>query len=53
MEDFSLAFVNSAITIFRIGLFEVVHDGRGPKRPSLTKICYTYPTMMKLGTFIP
>ena len=27
-------------------------DG-GVKRPHPPKICYTYPTMMKLGTVIP
>ena len=26
---------------------------RGPNRPTLPKICHTYPTMMKLGTIIP
>ena len=25
----------------------------GPKRPPLSKICHTYPTMMKLGRVIP
>ena len=25
--------------------------GRGAKRPHLPKICYTYPTMMKLGSY--
>ena len=25
----------------------------GAKRPTLPKICHTYPTMIKLGTVIP
>ena len=28
-------------------------DGAGGKKTSLPKICYKYPTMMKLGTVIP
>ena len=41
------------LTLFRIGIFGVAHGwGRG-KKAIFTKICYTYPTMMKLGTVIP
>ena len=39
-----------------MGLFGAAHGwGRrgGAKRLSLTKMCHTYSTMMKLGTFIP
>ena len=28
-------------------------DGGGAKRPPISKICHTYPTMMKLATVIP
>ena len=43
------------LTLFRMGFFGVGHGygGRGAKRPSLPKICHTYPTMMNLGTVIP
>ena len=35
------------------GLEPAAHGlGGGAKRPSLSKICHTYPTMMKLGTVI-
>ena len=38
-----------------MGFFGAAHGwGEGvAKRPSLPKICHTYPTMMKLGTVIP
>ena len=38
------------LTLFRI-LFWLLTDGREQKTP-LSKICHTYPTMMKLGTAI-
>ena len=42
------------LTLFRMGFFGATHGwGEGPKRPSLPKICHTYPAMMKLGTVIP
>ena len=38
------------LTLFRMGFFGAAHGwGEGP----LPKICHTYPTMMKLGKFIP
>ena len=42
------------LTLFRMGIFGLLTDGggRGKKAP-LSKICHTYPTMMKLGTVIP
>ena len=40
------------LDLFRMGFFRAAH-GWVPKRPSLLKICRTYPTMMKLGTVIP
>ena len=44
------------LTLFRMGLLRAAH--RWWKQnvspfPCLPKICYTCPTMMKLGTFIP
>ena len=36
-----------------MGFFEAAHGLGVAKRPPLPKICYTYPTMMKLGTVIP
>ena len=34
-------------------LFEAAHRWEAKSLPSLPKICYAYPTMMKLGTVIP
>ena len=31
----------------------LLKDGGGQKGPPLSKICHTYPRMMKLGTVIP
>ena len=38
-----------------MGFFEAAHGGGGGggKKATLPKICHSYPTMMKLGTFIP
>ena len=41
------------LTLFRKGLLGTAHGWSGAKRPSLSKICQTYPTMMKLGTALP
>ena len=45
------------LTLFRMGFFGAAHGGggggAGAKRPPLPKICHTYPTMMKLATFMP
>ena len=42
------------LTIFRMVFLGTVHGGKkGSKRPSLPKICHTYPTMMKLCTVMP
>ena len=42
----------SLLTLFRIDLFEAAPGWRDAKRPCLPKICYTYPTMMKMCTVI-
>ena len=46
----------SILTLFRTGLLVAAlmdeGEGGGKKAPIL-KICHTYPTIMKLGTFIP
>ena len=37
-----------------MGFFGAAHGwGGGAKRPPLSKICHTYPLMMKLDTVIP
>ena len=41
------------LTLFRMGLLGAAHGWVGSKKSPLTKICHTYPTMMKLGTIIP
>ena len=50
------------LTLFRMGLLRAAHGcevwgvgggGAWAKGPSLSKICHTYPTLMKLGTAIP
>ena len=43
---------SNCLTLFRMGFFGAAHGWGGQKGP-LPKICYTYPTMMKLGTVIP
>ena len=47
----------SILTLFRMGFFGAADGlgGRegGQKGPPLPRICHTYPTMMKLGTFLP
>ena len=35
----------------KIGLFLSAHGWGRPKRPSLPKICHTYPTIIKLGSY--
>ena len=41
-----------SLTLLRMGFFAVAHECGG-KKALLPKICHTYPTMMKLCTFIP
>ena len=42
------------LTLFRMGFFGAAHGWGGePKSPPPSKICHTYPTMIKLGTDIP
>ena len=41
-----------SLTLLRMGFFGVAHEWGG-KKALLPKICHTYPTMMKLCTFIP
>ena len=57
LEQFSffLKMQDISLTLFRMGFFGVVHGwgGGGAKRPPLSKICHTYPTVMKLGTVTP
>ena len=44
----------SVLTLFRMGNFGPAHGWvRGRKGPPLSKICHTYPIMMKLGRGIP
>ena len=53
----SMNFQHDILTLFMMGLFGPPDGmrgrGGGAKRPSLSKICSTYPTLMKLGTVIP
>ena len=35
-----------------MGILGAAHGWRGAKRPRLSKICHTYPTMMRFGTVI-
>ena len=37
--------------LFRMGIFAAAHGYGGPKRPHLPKLCHTYPTTMKLGSY--
>ena len=44
------------LTLFSMCVFGAAHgwgEEGGTKRPTLPKICCTYPTMIKLGTHIP
>ena len=46
--NFTLAF----LTLFRMGIFTAANGWRGTKKAfSLPKICHTYPTMMRLGSY--
>ena len=43
------------LVLFRMDLFGTAHGRgweRGGKKPHFSKMCHTYPTMMKLGTVI-
>ena len=40
------------LTLFRMGLFGAT-QGWGEQKGPLSKLCHTYPTLMKLGTVIP
>ena len=52
---------NAILYYFHDCFFNSIQDGhfrgcsrmKGAKRPLLTKICHTYPAMMKLGTTMP
>ena len=37
------------LTLFRVGLFGAAHRSRGQKSP-LSKVCHSYPTIIKLST---
>ena len=41
-----------ALNLFRMGLFGAAHGWQGVAS-LLSKICHTYPTLMKLGTVMP
>ena len=54
-STFSQQFVNfeeAYLTLFRMGFFGAAHGWDGGL-PPIPKICHAYPTMIKLGTFIP
>ena len=38
--------------LIRMGLFGAAEKWGGGRRPSILKICHTYPTMTKLGAVI-
>ena len=52
-----ISLITCTLTLFRMGFFGVTHGYRGGGGAGLLaplpKICFTYPTMMKLGTVIP
>ena len=54
-SDFFPMFTQSIkfLSLFRMGFFGAAHGwGGGAKRPRpLPKICHTYPTIMKLGSY--
>ena len=41
------------LTLLRWTFLGLLTDGVMPKKPPLSKICHTYPTLMKLDTVIP
>ena len=54
VEPCFLVTFNIILKLFTMGFFGAAHGwGGGPKRPTLPKICHTYPRMMILGTVIP
>ena len=42
--------ISFMLTLFRMSVFGAAHGWEGGGLP---KICHTYPTKMKLGTFVP
>ena len=52
LADFQIS-LSIPLTLFRIDFLGAAHGWVGQKGPPLSKICYTYPAMMKLGTVIP
>ena len=49
---FFLAVIVPYLTLFRMGIFGTAYGCGRAKRTPLPKVCYTYPTIMKLGTVI-
>ena len=44
--------LSAQLTLFNMGIFGAAYGWGGQKgTPPLTKICHTYPTMMKLGSY--
>ena len=39
------------LTLFRMDIFGAAHGWEGGERSPLPKICHTYPTVMKLGSY--
>ena len=52
MRNLLIIISGICLTLFRMGIFEAAHGWVGQERP-LSKICHTYPTVMKFGTVIP
>ena len=42
--------IDQIVTLFRMGFLGAAHEW-GAKSPPPSKICHTYPTMMKLGSY--
>ena len=45
--------MSCCLTLFRMGFFGATQGWGSAKKAPLSKICHSYPTMMKLGIVIP
>ena len=51
MTDTEQIVVKFTLTLFRMGFFGAAHGWRGGKKAPIPKICQTYPTLMKIGSY--
>ena len=52
-SEINCALILMVLTLFKMGFFGAAHEWEWGQKGPLSKICHTYPTMMKRGTVIP